>query len=169
MTDNELKKLSRAGLLEILVAQSKEIERLEKELETEKEKVQSRQIEIDKAGTLAEASLQLNEVFKRADEAAKQYLENIKLLSGRQEEICAQMAAETKEKCEQMERETLKRCRMLSESAKEECDKMIASAKKEVLEPEYVPQSNFDKAKSQIDKIVQSFNEAKKESEPNER
>lgn len=79
MNDNDLKKLKRADLLEILIAQGKEIERLENALEEAENNLRVRTIEIENLGSLAEASLKLNKVFEAADEAAKQYLDNVKV------------------------------------------------------------------------------------------
>ena len=80
MTDNEIKKLSRAELLEILIEQTKEREVEKKQLLELQEKLMSREIKISQAGSIAEASMQLNGVFEAAQEAAKQYLENIERL-----------------------------------------------------------------------------------------
>ena len=41
----------------------------------------SRRIELEKAGSIAEASLRLNGVFEAAQKAADQYLENLRQLS----------------------------------------------------------------------------------------
>ena len=132
MTDRELKKLRRADLLEILITQSKEIERLQQELEQAKRQAASRAITIEKAGTMAEAALQLNEVFAGADAAARQYLENIQTLSAQQEEICAAMEQKTKMRCEQMEEQAKERCQSLTEETRQECENMIASTRSEV-------------------------------------
>ena len=91
MTDNDLKKLNRTELLELLVEQSKKIDQLQAQLDEANRKLADRQIEIDKAGSIAEASLRLSGVFQAAEEAAEQYLENIRRLSGEQEKVCARM------------------------------------------------------------------------------
>lgn len=39
--------------------------------------------------------MQINQVFKSAQAAAEQYLENIRALSGRQEQICRQLEEES--------------------------------------------------------------------------
>ena len=78
MKSVDLKKLKRADLLEILIAQGKEIERLEKELEEAREELNNRIISIENIGSMAEAAFKLNHVFEAADAAAKQYLENIR-------------------------------------------------------------------------------------------
>lgn len=81
MTEKELKKLSRVDLLEMLLEQSRENERLREELEQVKSQLAERRIKIEKAGSIAEAALVLNGVFQAAEEAAAQYLENIRLIA----------------------------------------------------------------------------------------
>jgi len=59
MTEKELLKLKRSEMLEIMLAQSQEIDNLRKERDELKEQLADRRIRIEKAGSLAEASLQL--------------------------------------------------------------------------------------------------------------
>lgn len=81
MKEKELRHLSRMDLLEMLLEQSKEVERLQKELETVKKQLEDRRIMEQEAGSIAEASLRLNKVFEAAQQAADQYLENIRYRS----------------------------------------------------------------------------------------
>ena len=78
MTDKELQKLTRTELLELLLVQSKEIDRLNQQLEALQNQVQQRKITLAQAGNIAEAALQLNGIFEAAQAAADQYLESIK-------------------------------------------------------------------------------------------
>lgn len=78
MTEKELRHLSRMDLLEMLLEQSKEVERLRAELETVKKQLEDRRIMEQEAGSIAEAALRLNKVFEAAQQAADQYLENIR-------------------------------------------------------------------------------------------
>lgn len=73
----ELKRMSRSELLEILIFQVEENERLKAELDECKTLLERRNIAVSETGTLAEAAIRINEVFEAADAAAKQYLENI--------------------------------------------------------------------------------------------
>ncbi len=77
MTDKELRKLNRKELLEILVSQQKEIDRLRSELQQAKEELQDRRIAIEKAGSLAEASIAMTNLFEEAQKVADIYLQNI--------------------------------------------------------------------------------------------
>lgn len=76
----DLKRMSRKDLLQVLLLQSKKIDKLEAKLKTANELLESKRISIDNAGSIAEASLKLNKVFEVAQLAADQYLENIKML-----------------------------------------------------------------------------------------
>lgn len=78
---------------------------LQSRLELAEARLNDRQIAVEKAGTLAEASLSLNGVFQAAEAAAQQYLENIEHMSGQQETICRHMQAEAEAKAAEIMRE----------------------------------------------------------------
>ena len=73
-----IKKMSRKDLLELLVLQSKKIDELQEKLNKANDLLASKQIMISEAGSIAEASLKLNKIFELAQQAADQYLDNIK-------------------------------------------------------------------------------------------
>jgi hypothetical protein len=90
MTDKDLKRLRRDELLEMLIAQSKRTEQLERELEEARAALQSRDIFLEEAGSIAEAALRINGVFEAAQAAAQQYLDNIRRISGVRPEAAAE-------------------------------------------------------------------------------
>lgn len=76
-----LKKLSRAELLELLLEQSKEVERLSAlledraaEIENLKGQLKHRDVDADSVNALADAVARLNHVFDAAEAAAQQYM-----------------------------------------------------------------------------------------------
>ena len=74
MADNELKHMSRADLIEIIYQyQSREQEQAQKIAELTA-LVEDRRINIENAGSIAEAALSLNHVFAAAQAAADQYI-----------------------------------------------------------------------------------------------
>lgn len=121
MRDRELRKLRRGDLLEIMVEQSREIDRLQQELDQAKMRETDRRLTLEKAGTMAEAAMQLNRIFEDADRAAQLYIDNIAQLRERQEEMCRQMENQSREKCLQMEEKTRERCRRILEQAQVAC------------------------------------------------
>ena len=128
MTDNELRKLSRRELLKMLVAQAEENKSLQERLEKAEAQLADRQIKIEQAGSLAEASLSLNGVFQAADDAARQYLENIETLSRQQDEICRGIQEEAERKAALL----LKEAESYQEKAKEEADAYWVQIQKQV-------------------------------------
>ena len=78
MTEKELLKLKKSELLEIMLAQSKEIDSLREQLADVKAKLADREIAISESGSIAEASLKISKIFEEAQKAADQYVENIK-------------------------------------------------------------------------------------------
>ncbi|MDY3985806.1 hypothetical protein [Dysosmobacter sp.] len=128
MTDQELRKLRRPELLEMLLEQSRETDRLREQLQQMKEQLESRQIMLNEAGSIAEASLQMNRVFEAAQQAADQYLENIRVLSGRQESVCAQMEEDSRRRADQLLAETQEKCRIMEAETQEKCSRMVREA-----------------------------------------
>lgn len=77
VTDKKLKRMSRTELLELLIEQMEENERLKAELEETLTRLNEQQITIQRAGSIAKAALELNKVFEAADAAARQYVESV--------------------------------------------------------------------------------------------
>lgn len=76
--DNDLRKLNRADLLELLLEQTKRADALERELEQKNRELEEKRIMLENAGSIAEAAMKLNGVFEAAQRAADQYLYSIK-------------------------------------------------------------------------------------------
>lgn len=129
MTEGELKKLNRAELLAMLIAVTQRCEELEIELLDAEEKLDSRDIEISRAGSLAEAALKINKVLEAADQAGAQYLANLQRMYPGDGSVdtsaimaatasMGQSEAETRARCQKIEVETRKRCMEMIENAK---------------------------------------------------
>ena len=128
MTDQELKKLRRSDLLELLIAQEKENEQLRSQIAQLKQRLEDRTIALEQAGSIAEASLQINGVFRAAQDAAAQYLDNIQRLSGQQEEICRRLEEESRQAADQRMAETEEACRRMEEETRRKCQDQLSSA-----------------------------------------
>ena len=108
MTDKELKRLSRSELLELLLIQTKETEKLAKKLEAAEKMLSDRRLRMEKAGDIAHATLEINGVMEAAQAAARQYLDNIA----------------------QMEQEAQLRCEKMLQNAQQEAAQILRKAKK---------------------------------------
>lgn len=74
MTTRELKRLSRAQLLQLLIAQMEENRELRRKLE-------NRQLIMENTGSIAEAALKISGIFEAADAAAQIYLESVERIA----------------------------------------------------------------------------------------
>lgn len=104
MTEKELKKLNRAELLELLLVQTKEAERLRKQLDKAEAALADRYLQIQSAGTLANAVVQINGVMEAAQAAAQQYLDNIVRMEEETKHRCEEMIAEARAEAERIYR-----------------------------------------------------------------
>lgn len=109
MTDKEVRKLKRTALIELLVEKMETIEKLEAALAEAEKKLEDRRIAVSKVGSIAEAALAINDVFSAADDAAAQYIENIRDARNR----------------------TLARNEALTRKAEQEAEEIVRSAKKQ--------------------------------------
>lgn len=132
MTDNELRKLKRTELLELLLTQEKENEDLRQQIRTLQGQLADRKILLGEAGNIADASLRLNGVFEAAQTAADEYLTSIRHMSERQEARCTCLEAEAQERADRLMQETEARCAAMQAKAQKEsqaywevlCDRM---------------------------------------------
>ena len=81
MTEKELLKLRRSELLEIMLAQSQEIDNLRQQLDEANAKLADREIRLSESGSIAEASLRLTNIFEEAQKAVDLYVDNMKRLA----------------------------------------------------------------------------------------
>lgn len=77
MTDQELRRLSRADLIDIIYTLQQQKEQAEQQPAQAQAQLQDRQLRLANAGSIAEAALSLNGVFDAA-QAADQYLQAVR-------------------------------------------------------------------------------------------
>ncbi|MEA4954339.1 MAG: hypothetical protein VB096_02320 [Pseudoflavonifractor sp.] len=120
MTDKEIRHLGKTELLHILRDQADELEQLRTQIAELQSKQKARAIQIKECGSIAEASLQINQIFQAAQAAADQYLISIREKEASAEESARQAETAAKEreeaqiraaeiKCLQMEAESRKK------------------------------------------------------------
>lgn len=80
--ERKLRNMKKIELIELLLEQEKEIERLKAENDVLKDQTNIQQIKLNSAGSIAEASLLLSGVFEAAQRAADLYLNSVKTMGG---------------------------------------------------------------------------------------
>ena len=131
VTKNELKKISRADLLEMLIEQSEEVQKLRKKLDEAEAKLSQRELIVNEAGSIAEASLKLNGIFETAQAASQQYLESIRLYSDYQKLVCEKREKQIKEDAERYMAEVKRKSELLEKETKQKCTEMLLKARVE--------------------------------------
>lgn len=80
MTDKEFKQLNRAQLIDIIYQLQLHIDELTDQKHSLEKALEDKRIRISNAGNIAEAALEINECFRCAQNAAEQYLNEIKAI-----------------------------------------------------------------------------------------
>ena len=80
MTDKEFKHLSRSQLIEIIYRLQLQIDELNEQKQVLEDALADKRLRISNTGNLAEAALEINDCFRSAQNAAAQYLNEIKLM-----------------------------------------------------------------------------------------
>jgi len=142
MKEKELRSLSRADLLQMLIDQSTEVQELRSRLAEAEAELERREIAVSRAGTMAEAALLLNGVLEAADRACAQYIENMELRS--QSGSLDKQSVQKARKAEQLLQESLRRCAEKEEQTEQRCQEMLAQAQKQ-------SQAYWDEVKAKLD------------------
>jgi hypothetical protein len=80
MTDKEFKRLSRAQLIEIIYQLQLELDKVNEEKQQLASELADKRLRLQSAGNIAEAALEINDCFRSAQNAAEQYLNEIKAI-----------------------------------------------------------------------------------------
>ena len=100
MTDKEFKRLSRAQLIDIIYKLQLELDKVNEEKQELESKLADKRLRLQSSGNIAEAALEINDCFRSAQNAAEQYLNEIKAIreetEAERQRILAQAQAEAK-------------------------------------------------------------------------
>lgn len=80
MTDKEFKRLNRAQLIDIIYQFQLQIDELTKQNQELQREVADKRLRLSNAGNIADAALEINDCFRTAQNAAEQYLNEIKIM-----------------------------------------------------------------------------------------
>ncbi len=124
MADKEFRRLNRAELIEILYEVQKQSDEKSAQIEQLQKELDDKTLRISKAGSIAEASIQVSGVFEAAQEAADRYLSSVRQAEAAQ----AKKQVEAEQKRQKMLREASAQAEELIRLAETEAQKILASA-----------------------------------------
>lgn len=119
MTDKELKRLSRVELIDIIYELQKQKEAADAQVVQLQDQLNTRELHIAEAGSIAEAAISVNGVFEAAQAAADQYLLSIKAATANMSE---KMAATEKQR------------QSILQAAEQQAQKIVADADRQAEE-----------------------------------
>ena len=162
VVDKSLQKLKRAELLELLLEQSRNNDSLKIQLEEKagvigelKKQLKDRKIDIQSAGTIAEASFKLNGVYDAAEKAAQQYLENLQELYRKEQELYSVKEVAVENRCSALLQATNERCEFMKEDTQKKCDELMTTTMQKCEERERESEERCrmldSKAKADVD------------------
>ena len=98
MTDKEFKRLSKAQMIEIIYQLQLELDKVNEEKQQLASELADKRLRLSNAGNIADAALEINNCFRSAQNAAEQYLNEIKAIheetKAEHQRILAQAQAE---------------------------------------------------------------------------
>lgn len=111
MTAKELRRLSKTDLLTMLRDQEAELEHLRAEKAELEQKLEDRTLRLSECGSIADAAMEVNDVFKAAQAAADQYLSSVRSAQAAVERRTQAMEAEAKQRAEDITQQAESLCR----------------------------------------------------------
>ena len=98
MTDKEFKRLSRSQLIDIIYQFQLQVDKLTEQHQELERELADKRLRLSNAGNIADAALEMNDCFRSAQNAAEQYLNEIKAIreetKAERQRILAQAQAE---------------------------------------------------------------------------
>ena len=80
MTDKEFKRLNRAQLIDIIYQFQLQVDKLTEQNQKLERELVDKRLRLSNAGNIADAALEINDCFRSAQNAAEQYLNEIKVI-----------------------------------------------------------------------------------------
>lgn len=117
MMDQEVRRLTRAELIEIIYRLQIQEEQMRKKLEALECQLADKKLDIAESGSIAEAALRLNGVFDAAQRAADQY--------------CAEVNRRTDQMSQRVLKETKRQAAAILAEAQRKHDAILEEAKRE--------------------------------------
>lgn len=130
MTEKEVRRLNRSDLIEIIYELQKQNKENSERIRSLEQELEDRSLKLSKAGSIAEAAIQVNNVLESAQAAADQYLSSIRTANASVEK----KLEKTQRQCDEMVRRAQSEADRLLTAAKEQAAKTVADADRQAAE-----------------------------------
>lgn len=120
MVSKEMRKLSRRELVDVIYQLKKNEEQLQEQIAALQETVDEKRIRVSVAGSIAEAAMDITQIFATAQTTADLYLQEIACRKAETEVQCAQMLEEAKQEAEKILAEARQKAEELTNTVSHE-------------------------------------------------
>lgn len=128
MAERELRKLGRGELVEIIYALKQENQALTDRCRELEEKLAAQEMTISEAGSIAEATVGLSQIFQQAQAAADSYLDKIHQMNAGTEEKARAVLSRAEAEAAETRRKAEAECKAL----REQTDKEVAEKRRDL-------------------------------------
>lgn len=128
MTDNELKHLNRAELIDIIYELQKENDEKDAQMQKMQAALDEKTLRVAKAGSIAEAAISVNGVFEAAQAAAEQYLTSVRAA----EASNAERQAEAERQRQKLLEEANRKADEIQQQAQRQAQRIVREAEMQV-------------------------------------
>ena len=157
MPDRELRRMRRAELVEIILALKQTEDRLRAENAALSAQLQERQIHIENAGSIAQAALELNNVFAAAQAAADDYLHSVQASVADTNATAANTLSQARSEAKRILEQAQADADSLKAQAQQECDAMTAAAAQKRTQTEADCKAMVERAEQEVQQRWQAF------------
>ena len=128
MADRELRRMHRAELREIIYALKQSEDQLKAQNAALTAQLQDRQLRLEKAGSIAQAALELNNVFAAAQAAADDYLHSVQANLADTDAAAANTLSQARSEAKRILEQAQADADSLKAQTRQECSAMVEQA-----------------------------------------
>ncbi len=162
----DLKRVTRKELIEILYEMKKREVELQNQLDEANKKLEDRTIRLQSAGSIAEASLAINDIFTVAQQSANDYLSSIRAAQEESKQLIQltrakseEVIATTKSKAQQIMNDANQECASKKEETQKLVDAQLQEAETKKKETQEYCDKLLDATNVEIKERWEAFNQ----------
>ena len=152
MTEQDLKKLRREDLIEIIYKLQENEQQLNEKLEAAQKQLNDKNLKISESGSIAEATARLNGLFEAAQATADDYVAQVRLKNADAETQRETMLAEATQKADQLVKDASGKADRILSDAEAQADAQRRQAEEET-------QRRWETFQSEAQKLISAHAE----------
>lgn len=157
MADRELRRMHRAELIEIIYALKQSEDQLKAQNAALTAQLQDRQLRLESAGSIAQAALELNNVFAAAQAAADDYLHSVQASLADTNATAANTLSQARSEAKRILEQAQADADSLKAQAQQECDAMTAAAAQKRTQTEADCKAMVERTEQEVQQRWQAF------------